>query len=122
MRQRVTSEYSGDRYADLSEHVAGHKLVVAGQHLHGDAGGRHRQDRRPSTCFRRIEEDSEAGENEVAFVGYRCGVMIPIDHTSCYAQCTEPLRAEPVEGRLEGAAHCCVERPLLTVCFLVSSA
>ena len=34
MRQRVTSEHTRDRYADFGKDVAGHKLVVAGQHLH----------------------------------------------------------------------------------------
>ena len=34
MRQRVTGEHTGDRYADFSENVAGSELVVAGQHLH----------------------------------------------------------------------------------------
>ena len=73
MRQRVAGEHARHRHADLSEDVAGHEFVVAGQHLHGDAGGRHRLDRRPGACFRRIEEDREAGEHQVGFVGHcRC--------------------------------------------------
>ena len=102
--------------------MAGHELVVAGQHLHGDAGGRHRLDRRAGACFGRIEEDSEAGEDEVGLVGHRRGRMTAIDRASGYAECAESFRAERVEGGLENAARCCVERPLHPVRVLVSPA
>src|SRR4029078_1390232 len=110
------------REAEFIADVSGRALFIARQHLHGNAGGGRGLDRRPGTCFGRIQKNSESGENQVRLVGYRCGVMTPIDNTSCYAKCTEPLRAEPVEGGLDGVARCCVERPLLTVCILVSPA
>ena len=122
MRQRVAGEHPRDRHADLGEDVAGHELVVAGQHLHGDARGRHRLDRRPGACFRRIEENGEAGENQVALVGDRGGLVARIDHAAGDAQRAESLRAERVKGGLEGAARLGVERLLLSVRVLVSPA
>ena len=113
MRQRVAGQHSGDRHADLGEDVAGHQFVVAGQHLHGDTRGRHRLDRRAGACFRRIEENSEAGENKVALVGDCGGLVARIDHAAGYAEGAESLRTERVKGGLEGTARFSVERQLL---------
>ena len=96
MRQRVAREHPRDRYADLGEDMPGHQLVVAGQHLHRDAGGRHCMDRSPGAGLRRIEENGEAGENEVALIGDRGGLVALVDHAAGYAQGAESLRAEPV--------------------------
>jgi len=59
--------------------MAGHELVVPGQHLHGDAGCRHRLNRFASAGFRRIEENGKAGENQTGFIGDRGGLVARID-------------------------------------------
>ena len=59
----------------------------------------------PAAGFRRIEEDGEAGENQVAFVGDRRGLVARIDHAAGDAQGAESLRAERVERGLEDAAR-----------------
>ena len=120
MRQRVACEYSRHRYADISEDVTGHELVIAGQHFYGDARSRHCLDRSPGACFRRIQENGEAGKNKVALVGNRGGLMAHIDHAACYAQRAESLRTERVKRGLEGTTRLVVERPLLAVRALVS--
>ena len=120
MGQRVAREHARNRHADLGEDMAGHQFVVAGQHLHGDARRLHGLDRCPGACFRRIEENGEAGEDKIAFVGDRGGCVARIDHTGCDAQGAETLRTEAVEGRLEGATRLGVERLLRSVRVFVS--
>ena len=119
MRQRVAGQHAGDRHADLGEDVAGHEFVVAGQHLHGDARSRHRLDRRPGAGLRRIEENGEAGEDKIALVGDRGGLVARVDRAAGDAEGAEALRAERVEGGLEGAARLGVERLLRSVRGLV---
>ena len=101
MLQRVTGQHARHGNADLGEDVAGYQLVVAGQHLHRDAGFRHRPDRCAGAGFRWIQEDREASENQIGFVGDRGGLVAGIDQTAGDPQGAESLRAECVERGLE---------------------
>ena len=96
MFQRVAGQHAGDRHADLGEDVAGYQFVVAGQHLHRDAGFRHRPDRCAGAGFRRIQEDREAGENQIGFIGntrFELRFGVGVGQPAGDAQGAESLRA-----------------------------
>ena len=93
MCQSIAGKHPGDRHSNFGKDMTSNEFVVAGQHLHGDAGGCHRLDRAPRAGFRRIKKDGEPRENEVALFVDRGGSMTRIDQAAGKAQRSEPLRA-----------------------------
>jgi hypothetical protein len=100
--------------------MARHEFVVAGQHLQGNARGGHGLDGSPGPCFRRIEENSEAGEDKVALIADGAGLVAHIDHAAGNSKGTESLSTESIERGFEATACLRVERKHLAIRVLVS--
>jgi len=121
MCQSIAGKHPGDQHSNLRKDMTSNEFVVAGQHLHGDPGGCHPLDRAPRASLRRIKKNGEAGENEVALVVDRGGLMTRTNQAAGKTQRSEPLRAECFKCRLEGATRLVIQRVLLARRRLVSS-
>ena len=119
MLQRIARQHARHGNANLGEDVAGYQLVVAGQDLHRDAGFGHCPDRCACAGFRWIQEDCEAGKNQIGFVGNRGSLVGGIDQAAGDPQRAKSLLAEGVEGGLKDRSRRRVERLFLPIRVLV---
>src|ERR1700730_15976982 len=74
-----------------------HPLVVAAEDLDADTLGPKRGDGRARACFWRIEEDDEAGKNQISFVGHCCPRTVRLALAPRPAERAKSFRAEPLE-------------------------
>src|SRR5439155_8062472 len=106
-------QHPADRNAEFSADMLRHPLVVAAEDLDADTLGPKRGDGRPGACFWRIEEDDEAGKNQILFIGHSCPGTVGLVLAPGDAERAKSLRAEPFEDLRRAGPRRVVERQKL---------
>jgi hypothetical protein len=106
-------QQADDRNTEFGADALCHALVVAAEVLDADTLGLKRGDGRPGACFWRIEEDDEAGKNQILFVGHRRPRTVGLELAPGDPECAKSVRAEPLEDLRGAGPRCIVERQKL---------
>ena len=106
-------QHPADRNAEFSADMLRHPLVVAAEDLEADTLGPKRGDGRPGACFWRIEEDDEAGKNQILFIGHSCPGTVGLELAPGDDERAKSLRAEPFEDLRRAGPRRVVERQKL---------